>query len=210
MKKHLLIAFVLLLGSITPMAAQTKTVNVSPRVQLAREKYTERLELIKSVNEYIEDGIPNVNYTTMVRKQNWAGTGQRIDSMMFYYHENYAEEWDPYPSSYTLVIMRRIYNIGDTHYFEEYVYDDDGNPLFWFSRYGYYDVKTYDDLCELRGYFAANGDLTQTICKKVGKNGELETCALTEKFESAFESAQTNFTLFKKMFDNMYSLEYSY
>ena len=200
MKKQMIFVLALLLGFVMPALAQNK--KVEDRIQLAREKYAERLEHIAVVKEYEEDEIPAVNYTTIVRKQNWAGSGQMVDKMEFYYFE-IEEDAEPYPVGYTLVMMRRTYNIGSTDYFEEYVYDDEGNPLFWFTRYGY----AKDDMVELRGYFAADGTLVQTICKKADENGDMKTCGLEEDFNEAFADAQKHFGQFKKVFHDLYDIE---
>ena len=149
----------LLLCFALPMMAQNK--KEEARVQLAREKYAERLEQIAEIKAYEEDEIPAVNYTSVVRKQNWAGGGQSVDKMDFYYHE-IEDDMEPYPVGYTLVMVRRVYNAGSTDHFEEYVYDDEGNPLFWYKRYGY----SKEDMVELRGYYDANGQCIRTICKR--------------------------------------------
>lgn len=203
MKKQTIIVLALVMGFALPVLAQSKSKKGEDRIQLAREKYAERLEHIAFVKEYEEDEIPAVNYTTIVRKQNWAGSGQMVDKMEFYYSE-IEEDAEPYPVGYTLVMMRRTYNIGSTDYFEEYVYDDEGNPLFWFTRYGY----DKDDMVELRGYYNADGTLVQTICKKADKNGDMKTCDLEEDFEMAFADAQTRFGHYKKVFHDLYAIEY--
>lgn len=209
MRKQLLILFALLLGLVTPMAAQ-KNFKVDPRVKLAKQKYTERASYVLTMKEYEKDGIPSLNYTTVVRKQNWSGSGQMIDSMTFYYQEEYVDDTEPYPSGYTLTIMCRAYNIGSGEYFEQYIYDDEGNPLLWYSHYGYFDGKGYINQFELQGCYAANGDLLEATCKKAEKGGELKDCELEETFEMAFDSAKKNFTLFKKVFNELYGVEYSY
>lgn len=66
-----LVAVALLLCFALPMMAQNK--KEEARVQLAREKYAEGLANIAAVKQYEADDIPAVNYTTVVRKQNWAG-----------------------------------------------------------------------------------------------------------------------------------------
>lgn len=201
MRKRTNLLFVLLLGFVLPMMAQNK--KADDRIQLAREKYTERLAHIASVKQYEEEEIPAVNYTSIVRKQNWAGGGQMVDKMEFYYHE-IEEDFEPYPVGYTLVMLRRSYNIGSTDYFEEYVYDDEGEPLFWYTRYGY----AKDDMVELRGYYASDGTLVKTICKKADNTGDMKTCELEEEYDEAFANAQKRFGEFKKVFQDLYGIEY--
>jgi hypothetical protein len=75
----------LLLCFALPMMAQNK--KEEDRIQLARDKYAEGLGLVSSNKQYEADEIPAVNYTSVVRKQNWAGGGQSVDKMDFYYNE---------------------------------------------------------------------------------------------------------------------------
>ena len=168
--------------------------NTDKRVKLAREKYPQRLQTISSVKQYEEDGIPNVNYLTAMRQQNWAGSGQSNDKTEYYYTEIEKED-EPHPVGYTLLIVRRTYNVGSQEFFEEFVYDDDGNPLFWFSKYGLPE----DSKIELRGYFDADGTLVRTLAKGTDDKEEVNT---------AFAAAKENIVLFKKAFQAMYGVTY--
>lgn len=194
-----LVAVALLLCFALSMMAQNK--KEEARVQLAREKYAEGLANIASVKQYEADDIPAVNYTTVVRKQNWAGAGQMVDKMEFYYSE-IEDDMEPYPIGYTLVMVRRTYNVGATDRIEEYVYDNEGKPLFWFTRYGY----AKDEMVELRGYYDANGQLFRTICKRADKNGEMKTCELDEELESAYSMVFDHFIALNAAFQAIYSV----
>lgn len=194
-----LVAVALLLCFALSMMAQNK--KEEARVQLAREKYAEGLANITSVKQYEADDIPAVNYTTVVRKQNWAGAGQMVDKMEFYYSE-IEDDMEPYPVGYTLVMVRRTYNVGATDRIEEYVYDNEGKPLFWFTRYGY----AKDEMVELRGYYDANGQLFRTICKRADKNGEMKTCELDEELESAYSMVFDHFIALNAAFQAIYSV----
>ena len=189
----------LLLCFALPMMAQNK--KEEDRVQLAREKYAEGQANIAAVKQYEADDIPAVNYTTMVRKQNWAGAGQMVDKMEFYYNE-IEDDMEPYPVGYSLVMVRRTYNVGSTDHFEEFVYDNEGRPLFWFTRYGY----AKDEMVELRGYYDANGKLFRTLCKRADKNGEMKTCELDEELESAYSMVFDHFIALNAAFQAIYSV----
>ena len=194
-----LVTMALLLCFALPMMAQNK--KEEARIQLAREKYAEGLGLISSNKQYEEDEIPAVNYTSVVRKQNWAGGGPSVDKMDFYYHE-IEDDMEPYPVGYALVMVRRTYNAGSADHFEEYVYDDEGKPLFWYSRYGY--SKT--SMTELRGYYDANGKLIRTICKRADQNGELKTCDMDEELEDVFSRTFDHFIALNAAFQSVYSI----
>ena len=197
MKKPVAVA--LLLCFALPMMAQNK--KEEARVQLAREKYAEGLANIAAVKQYEADDIPAVNYTTVVRKQNWAGAGQMVDKMEFYYNE-IEDDMEPYPVGYSLVMVRRTHNVGSTDHFEEFVYDDEGRPLFWFSRYG----SDKDNMTELRGYYDYNGKLIRSICKKSDPSGEMKTCELDEDMEYAFSTVFDHFIALNAAFQAIYSV----
>ena len=139
------------------------------------------------------------------------------DKTEFYFNALEDEE-ESRPHGYNIMMVRRSYNIGSTEYFEEYVYDEDCKPLFWFTRFGYYEGKNYSFKVELRGYFDADGTLVRTICKKAGENEELKTCSVSDRaneydemtFEDMFPIALKHFQLFKTAFDTLYSMDYSF
>lgn len=189
----------LLLCFALPMMAQIK--NEEDRIQLARDKYAEGLGLVSSNKQYEADEIPAVNYTSVVRKQNWAGGGQSVDKMDFYYNE-IEDDMEPYPVGYLLVLVRRNYNVGSTDHFEEFVYDNEGRPLFWFSRYG----SAKDNMTELRGYYDSNGKLIRSICKKSDSSGEMKTCELDEDMEYAFSTVFDHFIALNAAFQAIYSV----
>ncbi len=198
MKKQVLIIMVLLVGFAMPAVAQKQ---VEARMQMARDRYATGLENIAINKQYEADEIPAVGYTTVVRKQNWAGSGQMIEKLEFYYNE-IEEDMEPYPVGYELVIVRRTYNISDSEYFEEYVYDEKGKPLFWFA--------TYNDKgkVELRGYFGENGDMIRAICKKADDTGKMKECGLDDDMERFFITAPDNFIAFYAAFQAIYSVTY--
>ena len=197
----MLIVLALMASFALPSLAQNK--KVEDRIQLARDRYAAGLENIAINKQYEADKIPAVGYTATVRKQNWAGSGQMTDKIEFYYNE-IEEAMEPYPVGYELVIVRRTYNIAARDYFEEYVYDAKGKPLFWFAR--------YDDggRVELRGYFNENGELIRAICKKADGNGKMKECGLDDNMELAFIAAPNHFIALYAAFQAIYSVNYSY
>lgn len=189
----------LLLCFALPVMAQNK--KEEERVQLARDRYAAGLENIAINKQYEQDEIPAVNYTSVVRKQNWAGGGQSVDKMEFYYNE-IEDDMEPYPVGYSLVLVRRTYNVGSIDHFEEFVYDNEGRPLFWFSRYG----CAKDNMTELRGYYDSNGKLIRSICKKTDSSGEMKTCELDEDMEYAFSTVFDHFIALNAAFQAIYSV----
>ena len=208
MRRNLICIAVLLLGFVLPAAAQNK--NDEKRIQLARVKYAAALANIAAVRQYIEDDIPNVNYTTVVRQQNWSGSGQRADKMEFYYDEVYdsEEEYDPYPTSYRLVIVRRTneLSMGEPPAVEEYVYDDEGRPLFWFTKYDQWFEGRGMVKVELRQYYDEEGEAIRVICKAADENGQMKECAVDD-FVFTLAHAVEDFARFKTIFDAIYNMD---
>jgi len=215
MKKPILIVLLLMLSVAMPVAAQKNDKNTKERVQIARDRYAQGLEKISDTKQYESDGIPAVNYTSIVRKQNWAGAGMTNDKMDFYYNE-IEDEMEPNPVGYELLMVRRSYNMGSMDYFEEYVYDTEGNPLFWYTQFGYKEGKSYYNKFELRGYYYADGSLAQTICKKMDDKGEMKSCSINEPLseyseatlESTFTHALDHFEELKTVFTTLYGMQY--
>ena len=204
MKKQVVIVFLLLVNMAMPVAAQKNDKKVEERVQLARDRYAAGLEKIAINKQYERDKIPAVNYTTVTRQQNWAGSGMATDKMEFYYNE-IVDDMEPFPLGYKLLIIRRNYNMGSFEALEEYVYDDKSLPLFWFTRY-----DNYGQIVELRVYFDADGTIIRTICKTKDDNGKMTTCDINEEYEARLNHAKGNFKHFKKVFQSLYDMEYSY
>ena len=217
MKKQTLGILLLILSLVCSATAQKTDNKEEERVQLARDRYAEGLEKIANVKAFEKDDIPDINYTTVVRKENWGGSGMTVDKMEFYFNA-LEDDYESRPHGYNLLMIRRNYNVGSVEFVEEYVYDEEGNPLFWFTRYGYYEGKNYSYKVELRGYYDTNGTLIRSICKKAGENEELKTCSINDRvneydeetLEAPFNRASMNFTKFKAVFKNLYEVDYSY
>ena len=194
----------LLLCLVLPVMAQNK--KVEDRIQLARDKYAEGLSLISSNKQYEEDEIPALNYTTVVRKQNWAAVGQRVDRMDFYYHE-IEDEYEPYPVGYALCMVRRTYNVAARQYLEEYIFDDNEKPLFFFTHFE--DVLSSVDAFEfeVRYYYDENGKVIRSIYKMKDENGKMKEITATshpEVLKELDESVTPEFKYVKGIFDAIY------
>ena len=187
------LSILLLLSLGFGMQAQNRKME-HPRVQLSREVYPQRLEHIAYVKEFESDGTPNVNYLTTVRQQNWAGSGQSVDRVEYYYKE-IEEECEPNPLGYILLMVRRTYNMGSQNVFEEFVYDDDGYPLFWYTKYGFEG----EEQSELRGYYDVDGSLVKSLVKQGKGSGEVD---------AVYDNARKSFSLFRQAFDALYQIEY--
>lgn len=207
MKKQLL--FLLFLGFALPVLAQNKA---EDRIQLARKLYAEGKDKIA----YNANKDTPYNYSTVVRKQNWPATGQRTETTEFYYDEIESDE-EPYPVGYALCMVCNSYNVTVRNHQEEYVYDDKGNPLFYYIRY---DEILSDDLdklakIELRQYYGEDGSVIRTLYKMSDKSGKMMEInekshpEVVEGCQFLLQFAKDNFAHFKAVFDAIYNFEFS-
>lgn len=213
MKRQTIIVLALLLGFAMPVLAQGKTKKVEDRIQLAREKYADGLALI---NESVEEGF---NYATVVRNQNWAAIGQKIDSLEFYYHELRKEEEDPYPGGYALRMVRRKFNITVRNHLQEYLFDDQGRPLFYYTRFTelvdesdcgfplYVNPEVGLPQFELRLYYDEKGNVIRTIYKTLDENGKMKEISESQVKPIKGLFLDPDFTYVKSVFDAIYSNE---
>ena len=203
MKKQAIIILALLVGFVTPALAQNNDQRVEGRVLLAREKYADGLALIAA---NAPDNYP-LNYTSVVRHQNWAAVGERADKMDFYYHEIEDEE-DPYPIGYALRMVRRTYNVAARDFLEEYLFDDNGKPLFFFTHFTEM-LNSVDDSFEfeVRYYYDENGEVIRSIYKLMDKNGKMKEITSKSNPEVVKELdglTSPDFNYVKKIFDAIY------
>lgn len=205
MKKQAIIILALLVGFAMPTLAQNKNKKVEDRIQLAREKYAEGLSLIQANagEEY------PLNFTTVVRQQNWAAIGPKTEKMLFYYNEIEDEE-DPYPVGYALRMVRYTYNVAAREHLEEYLFDDNGKPLFFFTRFEEVLINShldYGPIFEVRLYYDETGKEIRAIYKMSDKNGKM--MEITEKshpeiMEEISISYSVQFSYLKDIFDAIY------
>ena len=204
MKKQSILLLVLLVGLAMPTLAQNKNKKVEDRIQLAREKYSEGLALIA---ENSADQYP-LNYTIVVRKQNWAAVGMRSDSIWFYYNELRDDEEEPYPDGYALRMVHRTYNVAARDYLEEYLFDDNGKPLFFFTHFEEMLNSVEDSFeFEVRYYYDENGNIIRSIFKMMDKNGkmkEITTKSHPEVVQELDGLTSPDFNYVKMIFDAIY------
>lgn len=204
MKKQSILLLVLLVGLAMPTLAQNKNKKVEDRIQLAREKYSEGLALIA---ENSADQYP-LNYTIVVRKQNWAAVGMRSDSIWFYYNELRDDEEEPYPDGYALRMVHRTYNVAARDYLEEYLFDDNGKPLFFFTHFEEMLNSVEDSFeFEVRYYYDENGNIIRSIFKMMDKNGkmkEITTKSHPEVVKELDGLTSPDFKYVKNIFDAIY------
>lgn len=197
-----IIFFFCLVALVMPAKAQN-----NDRIKYIREKYTEAQNKIKGITEYGSEEVAYKNYTTMTRYQNWSAVGPCHYTSQYYYDEIYEDDTEPYPSSYAIVMVLNSFMVAGYDVYEEYLYDNDGKPLFFFKSYYDNDVNAK---AELRAYYDKAGKVIQTICKTAGDDGKMKETTMQPSFQEMINYAETGFTYFKKIFNDTYNSNYEY
>lgn len=200
MKKLILILG--LVALVMPLKAQN-----TDRVKYIRDKYTEAQNMIKGIKEYGAEEVAYKNFTTMTRYQNWSAVGPCQYTSKYYYDEVYENDMEPYPSGYALVMVLNSFMVSGHDVYEEYLYESDGSPLFFFKSYYDYEAKAKS---ELRAYYGKDGKVIKTICKTAGDDGKMKETEMQPSFQEMIDYADTSFTYFKKIFDDTYNTDYDY
>ncbi len=197
MKKiFILIGFVLF--ALMPMMAQYG--NDKERMEYVRERYATAQA---SAAQSKDPEVPN-NYTTITRMENKAAVGQCKEVVELFYDEVHENEWEPYPSSYKLTLVRRSYNVAARQFYEEFLYDVDGEPLFWFARYdGFFSDGTSGKV-ELR-YYYRQGKQSFSIYKIADEEGNMNLTPYRDEFDEVCSGVEERFEEFHELFDVYYN-----
>ena len=194
--------FLCLMALVMPLKAQN-----NDRVNYIRDQYTAAQNKIKEITEYGSEEPAFKNYTTMTRYQNQSAVGACHYTSKYYYEEVYENDMEPYPSSYAVVMVLNSFSVADHDVYEEYLYDSDGTPLFFFKSYYDYEAKAK---AELRAYYGNDGKVIKTICKTAGDDGKMKETKMISSFQEKIDYAATGFAYFKKIFDDTYNANYEY
>lgn len=133
-------------------AAWSITAIAQNSIESIRQKY-------KEVHDMIADMMPDENNTIKLPPeyyeinvtQNLPGTGPHDEVIRMFYGElESEEEGDPYPPHFLLFVTAK-YNFAAREFYEEYLYDKDGNVMFIFAITP--DVDDYTIPYELRMWF---------------------------------------------------------
>ena len=204
--KRLTLLAALLFVALVPMVAQNRAgIDESERLQYIRERYAEeQLHATQSK----DPEVPNY-YTTITRRENKAAVGQCDELVEMFYDEVYSNDEDPYPSSYLLTYVRRSYNIAARLFYEEMLYDVDGQPLFWFVRYdGWFPDEGDVKKVEVR-YYYDKGEILKAVYKVADENGKMKEVKDGAKYQEVFGEVNSmplqHFEEFKEIFDVYYN-----
>lgn len=148
--------------------ANAQNANVQTKVAEIRKMYNSEMEWINTMLG--DETIPD-DYISAKVRHNHAGSGQSDETIEFYFSDDFDEEIGSYVSSINFVRRTMVYTVSESKSYEEFLYDADGFPAFYYTTFTTY-LKEGDDLVlkyvELRAYYD-KGVQIHTICK-VGDN----------------------------------------
>lgn len=145
--RRAVILSIVLAGCVQAALAQNTIASI-------RKAYQEQKENIARMSDnFPSEGIPPEYYHLRV-SQNLPGTGGHFENVRFYYgeerqEEKDGEEYNPYPPHY-LTFVSSKYNFAAREFYEEYLYDENGQVMFIYARTPDLD---FPKMHELRLYF---------------------------------------------------------
>ena len=155
--------FALLLVFPTGLKAQK---NTNEAIAKIRKIYAEAMDKINSAGEYYKEQ-DFIDHTTIQAVEMWPGSGPHQETKDFYYILDLDEETS---LSRHLFFVRIKYNVAVQEYYFEFLYDENENLVFYYTKQNLYE---YDgEPVECRFYYD-NGKLIKTICTDKWKVEEM-------------------------------------
>lgn len=185
------VASVLMLAAITLASAQGKT----EKVKAIRQAYAEAVEMTKIDEPHARTEM------TMTLHRNLPGIGIQKRNVEFFGCAEYGEEG----ASFSVRLVRVSYNVAARKYYEEYLYDENGEPLFCYMRYdGFFAETTTKE--ELRYYFDGRSLCSFLYKAKDADTGkEIKRNEIPELFEmfdgSDYADRLPEFDNYRRLFD---------
>ena len=174
---------IVLIMLVLCIATHAQNADVQNKIAEIRKMYNSEMEWINTMLG--DETIPDDYISAKVRHNN-AGSGQSDETIEFYFSDDFDEEIGSYVSSINFVRRTMVYTVSESKSYEEFLYDADGFPAFYYTTFTTY-LKEGDDLVEkfveLRVYYD-KGVQFHTICKVGDDKSSLKEVPLTEEFEN--------------------------
>lgn len=196
MKKILLVVIISFVSTLS-FAQQNKS--DKERMVQIRTAYAAAVEnaRITCLPEDQSDYVPK-NYVKTTILHNMAGTGQGTETLEFFFDDDFDENEGRYVSNLRFVRRTIIYTIAELKEYEEYLFDTDGKPMFYFSSsHEYVDDK--DLLVKLRSYYR-NGEIFNMIFKSGEDASSLKQSDIADEYMHLPASGTNGFYRYKDIF----------
>ncbi len=174
---------IVLIMLVLCIATHAQNADVQNKIAEIRKMYNNEMEWINTMLG--DEAIPD-DYITAKVMHNLAGTGQAEETIGFFFNDDFDEDLGEYVSSLDFVRKTSVYTIAERKSYEEFLYDDDGYPAFYYTSFttymeegGHY-VEKY---VEIRAYYD-KGVQFHTVCKVGNDKSSLKEAPLTEELEN--------------------------
>lgn len=175
-----------------------QSADVQAKIAEIRKAYNNQKEWIETMlsDEYIPD-----DYVSAKIRHNIAGAGQSDGTVDFYFNDDFDEDIGRYVSYLNFVRRTIIYTIAESKTYEEYLYDDEGLPAFYYASF-----RTVMDsevvYVEMRVYYD-KGVQIHCICK-VGKDmSSLKEVKANDEFVEYMAAGLQQFGTLKESFNKL-------
>ena len=196
--RRFVFALLLLAASATCFAQSDSE---KAKIAEIRKMYSSEMEWISTMLG--DEAIPD-DYITAKVRHNLAGTGQAEETIEFFFNDDFDEELGKYVSSLDFVRKTTVYTIAERKSYEEFLYDNDGFPAFYYASFQTLSLQhhKYEWVhVEIRAYYD-RGVLLHTICK-VGDDESSLKEVTPEYFEDSIFDGFLQFGKLKDALDGM-------
>ena len=197
MKKFILV-FIIAILNLTCLAQSDSE---KAKIAEIRKMYNNEMEWINTMLG--EEAIPD-DYITAKVRHNLAGAGQAEETIEFFFNDDFNEEVGTYVSRLNFVRKTEVYTISGHKKYEEFLYDKDGYPAFYYASFQTLCLQHRQhrwEHVEIRAYYD-KGVLFHTICKVGNDESSLKEVA-SEDFEDSLFSGFLQFGKLKDALNGM-------
>lgn len=196
--KHISLLIITLLISSLSFAQLSKSEKA--RMSQIRTEYAAAVENARRTclpDEEI-DYVPK-NYIKTTVLHNIAGTGPGTETIEFFFEDDFNEESGWYDSRLQFVRRTQIYTIAELKEYEEFLFDSDGKPMFYFTSFRG-DVDGKDMLIEIRSYYE-NGMMFNIIFKCGEDSSSMKQRDVPDGYMVLTTWGTNGFLRYKNIFD---------
>jgi len=167
-----------------------------------RKMYNSEMEWISTMLG--DETIPD-DYISAKVCHNLAAVGQAEGTVEYFFNDDFDEELGKNVSYLDFVRKTVVYTIAERKSYEEFLYDDDGFPAFYYTSFTTYlkDGEHYvEKYVEIRAYYD-KGKLFHTICKVGNDQSSLTEVPLDEDLKVYLDFGYDAFEKNKKALDGL-------
>lgn len=198
--KHLLLLIIVSLFCSLSFAQQSKA--DKERMSQIRAAYAEAVENARRtcMSDEETDYVPK-NYIKTTILHNVAGTGPSTETIEFFFEDDFNEDSGWYDSHLQFVRRTKIYTIAELKEYEEFLYDSDGKPMFYFTSFPD-EIDDKDMLIEIRSYYE-EGMIFNIIFKSGENSSSMKQRDVPDGYMDLPTLGTNGFTRYKNIFDGL-------